>query len=66
MLKAVNLGGDADTVGAITGQIAGAMYGVKCIPEPWLQGLKHQDSILQRATALYGHKPYTSELQILY
>ena len=29
VLKAINLGGDADTVGAITGQIAGALYGVK-------------------------------------
>ena len=66
VLKAINLGGDADTVGAITGQIAGAMYGVKCIPEPWLQGLKHQDSISKRATALYGHKAYSSELQLLY
>lgn len=27
ILKAVNMGGDADTVGAITGQIAGAMWG---------------------------------------
>ena len=27
VLKAVNLGDDADTVGAVTGQIAGAMYG---------------------------------------
>lgn len=27
ILKAVNLGGDADTVGAITGMIAGAYYG---------------------------------------
>lgn len=46
VLKAINLGGDADTVGAITGQIAGAIYGVKCIPERWLRGLKHADSML--------------------
>jgi len=32
LLKAVNLGDDADTVGAITGQIAGAYYGVDSIP----------------------------------
>ena len=66
VLKAVNLGGDADTVGAITGQIAGAMYGVKCIPGRWLQGLKHQDKISKRAIALYRHKPYTIELELFY
>ena len=38
VLTAVNLGGDADTVGAITGQIAGALYGVKCIPEDGCKG----------------------------
>lgn len=32
---AVNLGNDADTVGAIYGQIAGAYYGLRAIPEEW-------------------------------
>lgn len=31
----VNLGDDADTVGAIYGQLAGAFYGVDAIPEDW-------------------------------
>ncbi len=31
----VNLGDDADTVGAIYGQLAGAFYGVDAIPEEW-------------------------------
>ena len=31
----VNLGDDADTVGAIYGQLAGAYYGVEAIPEEW-------------------------------
>jgi hypothetical protein len=35
-LKAVNLGDDADTVGAIYGQLAGAYYGVDSIPREWL------------------------------
>lgn len=39
VLKAVNLGDDADTVGAITGQIAGAMYGYSSIPEYLRTGL---------------------------
>ena len=35
-LAAVNLGDDADTTGAIYGQLAGAHYGLEDIPEPWL------------------------------
>jgi len=34
-LMAVNLGDDADTTGAVYGQIAGACYGARGIPEPW-------------------------------
>ena len=35
VLLAVNLGDDADTVGAIYGQLAGALYGRSGIPESW-------------------------------
>lgn len=35
-IQAVNLGDDADTVGAVYGQIAGAYYGESGIPEEWL------------------------------
>ena len=35
-LLAVNLGDDADTTGAIYGQIAGAYYGISNIPDSWL------------------------------
>ena len=38
-LLAVNLGDDADTTGAIYGQIAGAHYGVEAIPAKWRQRL---------------------------
>ncbi len=38
-LKAVNLGDDADTVGAVYGQIAGAFYGISDIPKKWLDKL---------------------------
>ena len=34
-LFSVNLGNDADTVGAIYGQLAGAYYGAPAIPEDW-------------------------------
>jgi len=38
-LLAVNLGEDADTTGAIYGQIAGAYYGASAIPEKWINKL---------------------------
>jgi ADP-ribosylglycohydrolase len=39
LIKAVNYRGDADSVGAITGQIAGAIYGFLEIPKEWLDEL---------------------------
>lgn len=39
ILKAVNLGDDADTVGAVTGQIAGAIFGYSEIPNALKDGL---------------------------
>jgi len=46
ILKAVNLGEDADTVGAITGQLAGACYGLENIPHQWIQELKQTKLIV--------------------
>lgn len=40
IVGAINLGGDTDTIGAITGSIAGLLYGSKTIPENWLNDLK--------------------------
>ena len=40
VVKAVNLGGDADTVGAITGGLAGAVYGMEAIPDRWTLDLE--------------------------
>ncbi len=39
ILLATNLGHDADTVAAVTGQIAGAFYGMSGIPIMWLDKL---------------------------
>lgn len=44
-LKAVNLGDDADTTGAVYGQIAGAYYGEGGIPKPWLEKLAMRGTI---------------------
>ena len=53
LIKAVNLGDDADTVGAVAGQLAGALYGYSNIPERWLKPLAHAERIQQAAHDLY-------------
>ena len=53
VLRAVNLGDDADTTGAITGQIAGAYYGVETIPAAWIERLAMRDDIEGMANNLY-------------
>ena len=45
VLKAVNLGDDTDTTGAVTGGLAGLLYGIDTIPEEWLQQLAKYDDI---------------------
>lgn len=45
VLKAVNLGGDTDTIAAIAGGLAGALYGLDSIPEEWLNTLIKRDYI---------------------
>jgi ADP-ribosylglycohydrolase len=52
-LLAVNLGDDADTTGAIYGQLAGAFYGVDGIPERWRARLAHRDLVESLATGLH-------------
>ena len=39
VLKAVNLGGDTDTVAAVAGGLAGALYGYEGIPQAWRETL---------------------------
>ena len=51
-LAAVNLGDDADTTGAVFGQIAGAHYGVHAIPAAWRQRLARSDEIERMAERL--------------
>jgi ADP-ribosylglycohydrolase len=52
-LLAVNLGDDADTTGAVYGQIAGAYYGYDAIPEKWRKKIAKQDLILSLADGVY-------------
>ncbi|ENN96516.1 ADP-ribosylation/crystallin J1 [Methanocaldococcus villosus KIN24-T80] len=55
MLKAVNAGGDTDTLASIYGAIAGAYYGYKAIPKKWIKGLKKREYIESLAEILLKH-----------
>ncbi len=52
-LLAVNLGDDADTTGAVYGQLAGAFYGESAIPQDWRERLAMRDKIESMADALW-------------
>ena len=45
LLKAVNLGHDTDTVGAVAGGLAGLYYGCDAIPEDWLTAIQRREWI---------------------
>ena len=45
ILKAVNLGGDTDTIAAISGGLAGIIYGYEDIPIKWINNLQRKDII---------------------
>ncbi|NHQ75984.1 ADP-ribosylglycohydrolase family protein [Roseovarius gahaiensis] len=62
VLLAVNLGDDADTVGAVTGQLAGALYGLGALPAAWLTGLRAGEAINARATALFSKSRKTFQI----
>ncbi|HCE85335.1 MAG TPA: hypothetical protein DEO99_04215 [Bacteroidetes bacterium] len=49
VLNAVNLGWDTDTTGAVTGGLAGLLYGEASIPTPWLADLAQLDGIIDLA-----------------
>jgi len=53
MLDAVNLGDDADSVGAVTGQLAGAYYGFSNIDAHFLKELYNRELILEISEKLY-------------
>ena len=55
VVRCVNLCGDADTTGAITAQLAGALYGVPTIDPQWLADVRRwaKREIELRAVLLY-------------
>jgi ADP-ribosyl-[dinitrogen reductase] hydrolase len=53
ILTAANLADDADSVAAVTGQLAGAIWGASAIPQHWTAKLAWHDKIRDLADALY-------------
>ena len=56
VFKAVNLGDDADTTGAVYGQLAGAYYGLDNIPDRFKEKIAMKGLILSYAKQLYQEK----------
>lgn len=47
VLAAVNLGDDTDTTAAVAGALAGTTYGLKAIPQKWIDTLSGKELIEQ-------------------
>lgn len=60
VLRAVNLGEDTDTVAAVAGGLAGALYGYDAIPSQWLDTLIAKDAI--EAMCEMAAEAWTSEV----
>lgn len=52
VLRAVNLGIDTDTTGAVTGGLAGLLYGFDSIPSEWIDKIARKDDIVDLASRL--------------
>ncbi len=59
VLLAANLADDADTVAAVTGQLAGALYGLNGIPAGWLERVAWKDRLLETAERLLPADGYS-------
>jgi ADP-ribosyl-[dinitrogen reductase] hydrolase len=53
MRAVIDLGGDTDTVAAVTGGLVGAVYGIDAIPSRWTNALHRQ---------LQGHAPIAGNI----
>lgn len=52
IVRAVNRGGDTDTVGAVAGAVAGVRFGASALPERWLATLDGRDELERLGTEL--------------
>jgi ADP-ribosylglycohydrolase len=57
ILSAVSLGGDTDTIGSITGSLAGLFYGFENIPDSWYNELKGKELIENQIKQFYDNLP---------
>jgi ADP-ribosylglycohydrolase len=51
LLSAINVGGDADTTGAMLGALLGALHGWSAFPDEWHDGLEARDDLEAEADA---------------
>ena len=51
LLSGINVGGDADTTGAMMGAMLGALHGWSAFPAEWKEGLEAADRLSQEARA---------------
>jgi ADP-ribosyl-[dinitrogen reductase] hydrolase len=66
VLLAANLGDDADTVAAITGQLAGALWGTSSIPGNWLAKLAWRERIEATAEQLFDASLTSAQAQAMF
>jgi ADP-ribosylglycohydrolase len=60
VLKAVNLGGDTDTTGAVTGGLVGLLYGFESIPDKWISSIRKPNEINK---LIHSHQPQVNSLR---
>lgn len=65
VLLAANLADDADSVAAVAGQLAGALYGVSGMPEEWVKTVAWSEHIQDLAQALHDQAPENDPLYSL-
>jgi ADP-ribosyl-[dinitrogen reductase] hydrolase len=52
IVTSVNRGGDTDTIGAVTGAVAGAQFGAGSLPDSWLAAIEETDELRELARRL--------------
>ena len=53
VITSVNLGFDTDTIGALTGAVAGIIYGIGDVPDDWLNDLAKKDYLIEYSNKYY-------------
>ncbi|WP_338009355.1 ADP-ribosylglycohydrolase family protein [Natronoglomus mannanivorans] len=54
------MGGDADTIGAVTGAVAGARFGLDALPDGWLEALSVRSELESLGTDLLEIDPQSA------